>query len=189
MINSLKTRILEIFREHSLPRWIVLLIDMSVVYASFLIAYMLRFNFETYSFQISVVFQQAFMVLGIYTMFMLLFKSYEGMIRHTTIRDTYKIMMASFCSLLILVGLTLLSRIFVWRPIFNISISIILIHAGSVMMLLFFFRVFVKFFYEFALTYSRDRKNVLIYGSGETGLIVKRVIETDPKKATSLKDL
>lgn len=102
MINSLKTRILEIFREHSLPRWIVLLIDMSVVYASFLIAYMLRFNFETYSFQISVVFQQAFMVLGIYTMFMLLFKSYEGMIRHTTIRDTYKIMMASFCSLLYL---------------------------------------------------------------------------------------
>jgi FlaA1/EpsC-like NDP-sugar epimerase len=187
MINSLKRRILDIFREHSLPRWIVLLIDMSVVYASFLIAYMLRFNFETYSFQISVVFRQAFMVLGIYTCFMVVFKSFEGMIRHTTIRDTYKIIMASFCSLGILVIITLLSRHYTWRPLFNISISIILIHAGSVIMLLFFFRVFVKFFYEFALTFSRDRKYVLIYGSGETGLIVKRVLETDPKKSYQLK--
>lgn len=187
MINSLKTRLLEIFRQHSLPRWIVLLIDMSVVYASFLIAYMLRYNFETSFFHINVVFQQAFMVLGIYTVFMFVFKSYEGMIRHTTIRDTYKIIMATFCSLGILIILTLFSRQYIWRPIFNISISIIFIHAGSVMMLLFFFRVFIKFFYEFALTYSRDRKNVLIYGSGETGLIVKRVIETDPKKSYQLK--
>lgn len=187
MINSLKTRLLEIFRQHSLPRWIVLLIDMSVVYASFLIAYMLRYNFETSFFHINVVFQQAFMVLGIYTVFMFVFKSYEGMIRHTTIRDTYKIIMATFCSLGILIILTLFSRQYIWRPIFNISISIILIHAGSVMMLLFFFRVFIKFFYEFALTYSRDRKNVLIYGSGETGLIVKRVIETDPKKSYQIK--
>lgn len=187
MINNLKSRIFQIFQEHSLPRWLVLLIDMIVVYFSFLIAYMLRYNFETYSFNISVVFRQAFMVTGIYTLFMIVFKSYEGMIRHTTIKDTYKIILASFAAIAVLIVLTLLSRQNEWRPIFNIPISILLIHTGAVTMFLFFFRVFIKFFYEFALTYSRERKNVLIYGSGDMGIVVKRVIEGDTKSQYRLK--
>ena len=48
-------------------------------------------------------------------------------------------------------------------------------------MILFLFRVFVKMFYEFASSSSHDRKNVLIYGSGEMGILVKRLIEGDPK--------
>jgi FlaA1/EpsC-like NDP-sugar epimerase len=36
-------------------------------------------------------------------------------------------------------------------------------------------------FYEFASSSSHDRKNVLIYGSGEMGILVKRLIEGDPK--------
>ena len=146
MINDLKSRLLQIFQDHSLPRWLVLLIDMSVVYFSFLVAYMLRYNFETYSFDISIVFRQAFMVLAIYTLFMVVFKSYEGMIRHTTIKDTYKIILASFAALTMLIILTVLSRKNEWKPIFDIPISILLIHTGAVTILLFFFRVFIKFF-------------------------------------------
>lgn len=187
MIKNLKSRMLKVFRDHSLPRWLVLLIDLAVVYFSFLIAYMLRYNFETYSFNISVVFQQDCLVTVIYSIFMVVFKSYEGMIRHTTIKDTYKIISGTFAALLILVVMTLLSRQNEWRPLFNIPISILLIHAGSVTVMLFLFRVFIKFFYEFALTYSHERKNVLIYGSGEMGIVVKRVIEGDTKSQYRLK--
>jgi len=49
------------------------------------------------------------------------------------------------------------------------------------------FRVFVKLFYEFASSSSHDRKNVLIYGSGEMGILVKRLIEGDPKNLYRLK--
>ena len=34
---------------------------------------------------------------------------------------------------------------------------------------------------------SHDRKNVLIYGSGEMGILVKRLIEGDPKNQYRLK--
>lgn len=187
MIHSLRSRLLKIFQDHSLPRWLVLLIDMAVVFFSFLIAYILRFNFETSSFEIPLAFRQAFLVLFIYTFFMLTFKSYEGMIRHTTIRDTYKILNASFSSLSILFIIKLLNLHYEWKPLLNISGSILLIHAGAVTILLFLFRVFIKFFYEFALTYSNERKNVLIYGSGDMGLVVERVIVGDTKTLYRLK--
>jgi FlaA1/EpsC-like NDP-sugar epimerase len=187
MIETIKGRVIRVFKNHSLPKWLVLVIDLSTVYFSFLIAYMLRYNFEVYTFQISMVFKQAFFVMAVYALFILIFKSYQGMIRHTTIRDTYKIILTNFIALIVLFFLTLLSRKYNWNPLFNIPGSILLIHTGAVTILLFFFRVFVKIFYEFASTSSRDGRNVLIYGSGETGILVKRLLEGDPKSKYRLK--
>jgi len=159
---------------------------MSAVYFSFLIAYMLRFNFEPYMFELPLVFRRAFFVLGVYTVFMLFFKSYAGMIRHTTIKDTYKIIISNFSAVSVLFVLTLLSRQYDWKSFFNIPLSILLIHTGSVTVLLFLFRISVKFFYEFATKLPQDRKNVLIYGSGDMGIVVKRVIEGDTKSQYKL---
>ena len=187
MLATFKKAVIKIFKNHSLPRWLVFLIDSGTVFFSFLIAYMLRYNFEVYTFDISTVFRQAFFVLVIYATFILIFKSYSGMIRHTTIRDTYKIIIANTSSLVILFLLTVLSRKNEWNVIFNIPLSILLIHSGAVTILLFFFRVLVKIFFEFASSSSHDRKNVLIYGSGELGILVKRLIEGDPNNQYRLK--
>jgi FlaA1/EpsC-like NDP-sugar epimerase len=187
MIDTIKRRVIKVFKNHSLPRWLVFLIDTGTVFFSFLIAYMLRYNFESYAFDISTVFRQAFFVLSIYAVFILLFKSYAGMIRHTTIRDTYKILIANICALSLLSLITILTRTYNWIEFFNIPISILLIHSGAVTIALFLFRVFVKIFYEFASSSSKARKNVLIYGSGEMGLLVKRLLEGDPKNQYRLK--
>jgi len=178
MIKAFKGKIIRVFKNHSLPRWLVFLLDSAAVFFSFLIAYMLRYNFEVYTFDISTVFRQSYLVLAVYVTFNLIFKSYSGMIRHTTIRDTYKIIATNFSALAVLVLVTVMSRKNEWSSVFNIPVSILLIHCGAVTILLFLFRVFVKMFYEFASSSSHDRKNVLIYGSGE---LVKRLIEGDPK--------
>jgi len=187
MVEKLKSRIFFLFRNHSLPRWLVLLLDMTVVYFSFLVAYVLRYNFEITTFEIPLSIRQAFLVLAVYTFFMLIFKSYVGMIRHTTLRDTYKIVFSSTSALIVLFLITLMSRYYNWNQLFNIPLSILLIHFGAVTVLLFFIRIFIKMFYEFATTVARDRKNVLIYGSGDMGIVVKRVIEGDTKSQFQLK--
>jgi FlaA1/EpsC-like NDP-sugar epimerase len=187
MLTAFKERIIRVFKNHSLPRWLVLIIDSAVVFFSFLVAYMLRFNFEVSSLSISTVFRQSYLVLFVYVVFILVFKSYSGMIRHTTIRDTYKIILTNFSALAVLFLVTFLSRKNEWSFLFNIPFSILLIHFGAVTILLFLFRVFVKLFYEFASSSSHDGKNVLIYGSGEMGILVKRLIEGDPKNLYRLK--
>ncbi|HEX2968905.1 MAG TPA: nucleoside-diphosphate sugar epimerase/dehydratase [Bacteroidales bacterium] len=187
MNTRLKSRITLMFRNYSLPRWLVLLIDTLVVYFSFLIAYILRYNFETTSFEISRALKQAWIVLFVYTSFMVIFKSFSGMIRHTTIKDTYRIILTSFCSLIVLLITTLISRGDSIESLYNISISILLIHFGAVTVTLFLFRVFVKAFYEFATSSTNARKNVVIYGCGETGIVVRRVIEADTRSQYRLK--
>jgi FlaA1/EpsC-like NDP-sugar epimerase len=187
MIETVKGKLIRVFKNHSLPRWLVFLIDSGTVLVSFLIAYMLRYNFEVYTFDISTAFIQSFLVLAVYAIFNLIFKSYSGMIRHTTIRDTYKIILTNLTSFAVLVLLTVMSRRYEWSYLFNVPLSILVIHLGAVTVLLFLFRVFVKVFYEFASSTSHERKNVLIYGSGEMGILVKRLIEGDPKSLYRIK--
>jgi FlaA1/EpsC-like NDP-sugar epimerase len=154
---------------------------MAVVFFSFQIAYILRYNFEVGQIDIFSLYKQGFFVLVVYSLFMLIFKSYSGMIRHTTLKDTYKIIFTNFASLAVLIPVTLLSRKNGWNPVLNVPLSIVFIHSGAVTVLLFFFRVFVKIFYEFSWTDSREKKNVVIYGSGEMGIVVRRVLEADLK--------
>lgn len=187
MINSLKIRLIKFFHKHSLPRWTVLLIDLMVVWASFLIAYILRFNFEISSFNVQAALDQAFIVLGVYLFFMIIYQSYAGMIRHTTLKDTYTIIFTALSSLTVLFILTILSRKYGWSKVFNIPLSILVIQFGGVIVLLFAFRVMVKMFYEFASSSSHGKKNAIIYGSGDMGISVKRVLQIDSKSNYRLK--
>ncbi len=187
MVNFIKSGIIKNFHKHSLPRWLVLLIDLFVVYFSFLIAYMLRYNFETFVFDVSSVFQQALFVTSVYAFFMLVYKSYIGMIRHTTIKGAYNILFTDFSALIVLIIVTITCRHLILNFVFNIPLSVLMIHVILVTIILLSFRVFVKLFYEFATSSSRNRKNTLIFGSGDMGIIVKRIIEGDPHSQYQLK--
>ena len=187
MIDRLKFRTIQVFRNHSLPRWVVLIIDLIAVFLTFLFSYMLRYNLEPYTFNLVLAIEQGFAVCIIYLGFMLIFKSYSGLIRQTTTKDTFTIAVTNTAALALLMCITISCRRFGWNSFFNISMSILMIHYVTVTVSLIFFRVFIKMFYVFVSIPSNNRKNVLIYGSGETGIIVKRVIHSDPRSGYQLK--
>jgi len=187
MINRFKYKIIQFFKKHSLPRWLVLLIDIATVFVTFIFAYLLRYNFETFTFIWSLTIYHAILVTLVYTGFMLLYKSYSGLIRQTTIKDTFIIAVTNTTATSVLVVITLFSRLFEWNEIFNVSISILMIHFGAVTVSLIFFRIFIKMFYVFVSVPISKRRNILIYGSGETGIIVKRVVESDPNNVFQIR--
>jgi len=187
MINKFKLRTIQIFRNYSLPRWLVLVIDILAVFFTFLIAYLLRFNFELHTFSFKHAIEQAILVCAVYLGFMLLFKSYSGLIRQTTVKDTFIIAVTNTTAIAALFFLTIISREFTYGTFYNIPLSILLIHYVAVTVALVFFRVFIKMFYVFVSVPSSSKKNVLIYGSGETGIIVKRVIQSDPRSGYQLR--
>ncbi len=169
----------KLFHRFSLPRWMVLLMDSGVVVTAFLVSYVLRFNFETAQIDYILVFRQSMLALVVYLGFELIFKSFAGLIRHTTIRDIFNVVLTTCSALLFLLGLTMVSRISGWNRIFNIPISIILIHFVSVTASMFLLRVLIKMFYEMVTTNPASRKNVIIFGAGTMGVIMKRVILED----------
>ena len=187
MVNKLKHITIQLFKKHSLPRWLVLLIDIGAVFITFIVAYLLRYNFESYTFSLLFSTVQGLLVCIAYFGFMFLFKSYSGLLRQTTIRDTFVIGVTNAAAFSVLFIMTLLTRYFEFNRLFDIPLSILIIHYGMISVALIFFRVSIKMFYVYVSVPSSNKKNVLIYGSGETGIIVKRVLESDPRSGYQLK--
>jgi FlaA1/EpsC-like NDP-sugar epimerase len=170
----------EIFSRYSLPRWMVFLFDILAVVFLFFFAYLLRYNFNFTFFDVDATIKHAIIALVVYGGFSLLFHSYSGLIRHTTLTDISLVFAVTSVSAVVLTGFSLLCRSLELKRDFVIPLSVILIHYGSVTVFLFFFRVLIKVLFRFATSSGKETKKVLIYGAGELGFVVKRVILSDP---------
>jgi FlaA1/EpsC-like NDP-sugar epimerase len=75
--------------------------------------------------------------------------------------------------------LTFSGGISAWKDIFNVPGSILVIHFVTLNAFLFISRISIKMFYEMVSVRPANKKNVVIYGAGAMGVIVKRVISSD----------
>lgn len=180
-ILSFRQLILNIFNKYSIPRWTVFAVDHIAVYIAFLFAYLLEFNFKLNDFNHTLAVQQGLIALLVYCIYSLMFRSYSGLLRHTTLTDISLVFLVTTFSAFSLVIITLLSRIFNLGLILNVPLAIIVIHYVLITVVLFFIRIFVKVVFRFATITIHYKWNVLVYGAGELGFVVKRVVMSDPK--------
>jgi len=169
--------------RYSLPRWLVFIFDNTAVFLMFVFAYFVRFNFASADIHLSGVIVHGAIASFVYLIFSILFRSYAGILRHTTLTDITLLFAVTTSSLMILIGISMVSRLLAWGYYLTVPISIILIHYVSITVFLFFSRIFVKMIFRFATMTRRITKKVLIYGAGEMGFVVKRVLLSDPLSA------
>ena len=84
---SLRKFALNVFAKYSLPQWIVFLMDISAVFLTFLFSYLLRFNLDVHAIPFPVTWYHAFIALVVFSIISIVFRSYSGLIRHTTLTD------------------------------------------------------------------------------------------------------
>lgn len=171
----------QLFSRYSVPRWMVFAIDNSSVFMMFILAYVLRYNFDLSILNFPLVVKHSFGALLIYSIFSVIFRSYSGLLRHTTLTDISLVFIVTTCSALSLVILSLLGRALSLGDDFILPLSVVLIHYVSISVFLFFLRVFVKIVFRFATSSMQKTRNVIIYGAGDLGFVVKRVILSDSK--------
>jgi FlaA1/EpsC-like NDP-sugar epimerase len=176
-----RERILIFFSKYSVPRWMIFVTDNLAVFLIFLFAYLLRFNFDVTGFNQAIALDHGLIALFVYIVFSLIFRSYSGLLRHTTLTDITLVFIVTTISSATLLLITQGTRSFGWDYHLEIPVSIILIHYVSITVVLFFERVFVKVIFRFATSSIHNTRKVLIYGAGELGFVVKRVILSDPK--------
>ncbi len=168
------------YSNRFLSRWLVLAIDLFIVMFSFSLSTLLRMNFhyseiDFYGFQ----FHFAFLF-TIRLLVFLWFKSYTGIIRHTSIEDAVLILKAvfvgSFIAGIFSLGLRYYSGIdtFLYVPL-----SILVIDFFICLFLMVSLRFFVKSFYESFINEFKPAVGVLIYGAGYSGMLTKNVIQND----------
>jgi len=180
--EALRSKTSEFFHKYSVPRWMLLIHDTIAVFVTFLIAYLLRYNLIPDSFQINLAIIHGLIALFVYTVFMLTFRSYAGLIRHTTLTDVTLVFVSTTVSAVVLVLISYGEQFFNLSEDLVIPVAILLIHYVLITVFLFFMRISVKMLFRFATHSSKSSTNrVIIYGAGEMGFIVKRVLLSDPR--------
>ncbi len=162
----------------NIPRVIILIIDMFIVIASVVLAYLLRFNFA-----IPEVEMEAFpKVLGYIVLVRLISfligKTYVGIIKYTSTEDVVRIFLVVFSGSLLFVFTNLVTY-YVITGLFFIPFSIIIIDFLSTVLILTAFRMVVKVAYMEMATPPGERSDIIIFGAGKAGLIAKRTLDKD----------
>jgi FlaA1/EpsC-like NDP-sugar epimerase len=177
--ESLQDKIRKLLDKYSFPRWIVFALDNIAVFLAFIGAYLLRYNFVMEDFSLPVALHHALITVGTYAVFSLIFHSYSGLLRHTTVIDLFNVLFATSFSFITLICLSLLTRWLGRNEYIIVPLSIIMIHYVLITVTLFFIRLSIKTMFHLVTSSFTQKKKVLIYGAGDMGVSVKRVIQSD----------
>ncbi|MDZ7741275.1 MAG: hypothetical protein U5Q03_05880 [Bacteroidota bacterium] len=162
----------------NMPRWLIVLIDILIVFFSVILAYLIRFNFDIPNYELRPLPWILLIIAGVRLLSFLVGKTHFGILRYTSTQDIVRLLIVMLIGSVIFVSIDLFTYFF-YGGIFFIPFSIIIIEflmsflgAASV-------RLIAKVTYLELSGPSGSRRKVIIFGAGEAGILTKRVIERD----------
>jgi len=176
MIKSIK-----LVTRNNTPRWVVLIIDLIISGMSFGFACILTEVFtKSLELQLFNFLRPLLIILFVRLIAFRITRSYSGIVRYTSTQDAVRIFLAIALSTAILLTGEL---IFEFNSIHTfINPAVIIIDSLIALAALTGFRIVFKLLYnEYAPFKSGDSTELIIYGAGEAGIIVKRSVERNVK--------
>lgn len=163
-----------------LPRWVILVIDIGILILSMLISFFINERIIFIHLYFLTLLQISALILGINIIFMVIFRTYAGIIRHSTLVDLFKIFLAGACTAFFTFLVNLLVLNFSHNKL--LPNVILLIYFAVSFLLLFVFRILVKEVFWFLKETKRDeaKKNVLILGTRDDSISIARAIIENP---------
>ena len=166
-----------------LPRWIILTIDICFIVLSILFSVYLV---DMLSFGITRVFHAVlpvfFVIVGISIFFMFVFRTYSGIIRHSTFIDLFKLFLATFCTAVLVEVLNFGYYFVSGERMINKSLPFLVIFFAASFIMMFLFRLFVKEFFHIVrdVSQSTHRKRLLMLGISEQAVAMARAMIDNP---------
>lgn len=167
-----------------MPRWVIVLIDLSVLLTSASLAFLLRFNFNQQEML------RQHVGVGVTTLTFsglfasLLTKSYSGIVRYTGIDDTIRILYTS----LLTIGISMLANlVYYYNAGLNlIPYSVILIFFFVSFLFLVYYRLFVKSVFSYVRGDLNKRLSAAIFGAGQIGMLAKQALDADTDRKSKV---
>lgn len=174
-------RRIKLFTRQNTPRWVVLSIDLIISGISFGFACLLTEVFiKSLDLQLFTYLRPLLIVLFVRLIAFRITRSYSGIVRYTSTQDAVRIFFAIALSTAILLTAELIFELNSIRTYINPAV--IIIDSLIALAALTGFRILFKLLYnQYAPFKSQDTKELIIYGAGEAGIIVKRSVERNVK--------
>ena len=99
---SFENRI-DVLNIRYLPRWAVLFIDTTLVFFALLLTYFLLLDIDIKPLSTITIWQQVGIIIGVNFIFLLTFKTYAGLIRHSSFMDALKLLFSCISTFAVLV--------------------------------------------------------------------------------------
>ncbi len=161
------------------PRWLILAIDVFICLFSVILSFILRFNFS-FTPEIYQKFGEVIiLILVIRLLTFVIFRAYTGIVRYTSIKDVFRILLINLAGSASLLIMNFIAGIY--KVSYPVPFTIIGIDFLATVFLMIMYRLAVKTMYlEFSYG-SVPKTRVIIYGSKEMAIYAKRALEIDPK--------
>lgn len=159
------------------PRWIILLLDLSASAIAFVFAFCLFNDFNFNQISVGNFTIQFLLSIGATTISFLTFKLYSGIIRYTSAVDSIRILSTILFTIILLFTLKLIGIILNIDKF--IDTRLIIIYALFLFATLIVYRTTIKIFFQYSKTVRKATKNILVFGAGELGIAVKRTFDHD----------
>ena len=167
-------------KSNTLPRYWILIVDMTIVFAAYMLAcFMLYFNsFKDSWFALG----HILMILITYLVAFLISKTYDGLLRYSGFNDVQKLFLACTSAMAFLV----ISKLVVIRISTRADLMLfpryttIVYHYLITMTIMVIMRFAIRRLYNEVYKNSSDNKlNALIYGAGDGGTMLLRALSQD----------
>ena len=169
---------LDILFKRNMPRWIIFFIDLGICLFSIVLAYLVRFNFSIPRSEIGA-FPIVFGIILFIRAFSFYFsKTYQGIVKYTSSKDAQRIFIVISAGSLVYIVINCISWYFINKK-FPIPFSIIIIDYMATTFLMISLRVMFKALYLELTNPNKDKRSVIIFGAGQSGIITKRTLDRD----------
>ena len=163
-----------------LPRWAILCFDSVILMMALVITKIIIGNLKNSTIYFSYLpTSQELIVILVNVLFFIFFRTYAGLIRHSTFIDAVKFFLASAATLITTLGIHYLYFLITKDSIF--LVPEILVYSIVSFCGLFLFRILVKYIFEAYLTnqYEEDELNVLVFGTDENAIAIASALKSE----------
>ena len=172
-------KLIQLLFQTNIPRLIIFFIDLVICFFSIVIAFLVRFNFSVpKELSTEAIYFVFYTILGIRFISFLISGTYKGIIKHTSSKDSQRIFITITSGSLLFV---IINLIFFYgiNETFPLPFSIIIIDYMSTLFLMITLRLLFKALYSEIINPYREKRSVIIFGAGESGIITKRTLDRD----------
>lgn len=182
----MRTRTIGLLNRRYLPRWAVLMLDVLICLASFVLAYLILDGTPLKFQNVWPTPLRALFILGINVFFFYIFRTYAGIVRHSTFTDVFRVAAASFFTAITVVTYNTTYYFFQGEKIFLNTAVILYMFFSFTLML--FLRIAVKEAYQYIrrMNTAKIKKRVLIVGMDNQTINLGRALTSESDQAFQL---
>jgi len=172
-----------LYRDH--PRWIILMIDMFIVFVSYILSIYVLYDLKGFA-DVSMMLKKLIIILFVYFTFFVSNSTFKGIVRQTGIQDAIKIFKTTATAYIVLMLFMIIVRSVVERgsvvsDYLRLPYGLLTMQFCMLLVFMIGSRVVYRTVFEYLSLSARKLENVLIFGASRPGLSTYSLLKEDPQ--------